>query len=124
MPILLNLQGGKVKKLLTTIFIACMVAAPLLAATGSKMQYATFTTTGTHSVSFNFKTTEVSYVRVSTNACQISYTDALCDSTTNYEYVPAVASGAVSHSEDIQTTKMSIWSDQLPVNIQIRGKGW
>jgi len=106
-----------------------LISAVCYGASGDTIQYGTITynttaSTGTTAINLANKSTEIFWVRTTTSACYISYTGVLCDSTTNYELIPADASGYVSGSRDIQTTKISVFSDTPPFNIQIGAKSW
>ena len=95
-----------------------------VSATGNRMQYATITSTGQQAITFNPRVEEVYIIRSSTDALYVNYTGILCSNTTNYELIPADTSGPVKIREDVQTNKMSIFSLNNAVNVQIRGKSW
>lgn len=109
---------------LATGALLALVAVTARTEAGDQLFYRTITSTGNTSISLPFRATEVGYVRTSTTTCYIGYTDGLCDGTTNYEKIPGDSRGPVTGSQAIRTTQVSVWADTIPLDIQIRAKGW
>jgi len=99
-----------------------VIAAPSQSGTDEQV----VTSTGTTIITFDKYTSEIYYVRESTNIVHIDFYNVDCSS---YSYTDLLRADALltgvsclSDTVEVNTYRMSVWAETLPVRLIIRGR--
>jgi len=87
-------------------------------ASGNKCKYFSITSTGTQAVTFDFSSTEIYVMKVSTMDCYISFVSSQCDSTQDSDLY--LRTEAMNIREEIESYYLSVFSTDPSINIE----GW
>ena len=116
------------KKLLFAILvIALFYAKSQAGGAGRTFGYQTITSTGVTGINFNKISTEIYVITFETSTAYVSWisSTALTSYPTNYfQLGESSNSDVIEHTEEVQSSRMSVYQANNPVNIRVQWKMW
>ena len=113
------------KNILIVLLILCFCKGISIAGTGRTYGYRNITSSGTTGISFDHITKEITVICYSTNTVTVNWVSSYTITSSDFRMQRiAVTAEPDKHTEEVESSYMSVNSSYTPVDVRVQWKMW